>query len=672
MSINMEPFTLIEESSGSKPYRLFDDVVELNSAKTADHDIQYVVALREANPEMIVTCVPGGNIPLLAFASAGFATFELDTKTDSFTSLRGYVAPTTRTQKGRLAEAVSFAKYHYNFGDEDFILYCVKEGFNIMQYVLKERKPGEGVYGPSAPTDTLIKAVGDWLLSDEDVVWVYDNFWRKNKQLFQEVQKASWDKVILNESMKQELTQVTNKFFDSKDIYEDLGVPWKRGLMFHGPPGNGKTISIKALMHTLLNRKHSIPTLYVKTAPNTYHIQNVFSFARRQSPCMLILEDVETIVTPQTRSYFFNEMDGLENNDGLFVVASTNFLERLDPGLTKRPSRFDRKYLFPLPNEHERTLYCEYWRRKLSSNPKIEFPLKLCPAMAHVTPGFSFAFMQECFVATMLVLARGEDVTLSRRSRDNDPGLDDYELWVVFRKQAELLRKEVEGSQQKMQAPSDDSFPVALDGGHYEPTIGRGVGLGSTLDPSSQDAWFDEMSRGWQPHEADMVAGAEDMILERHLAGMSLAELPTNFQKKAWRNSASTEYQSRARLHRHLPVPATRAAGVRQESGADPGRATTVQVEESSLPPDGWKDCRCETLGWLLAANVNEGRLPIWSSMRRLSDTVLHGGDGGAGCEAKINKQDVDSEARIELYLASASTQIFRRPEGRDPADMIL
>jgi AAA+ superfamily predicted ATPase len=74
---------------------------------------------------------------------------------------------------------------------------------------------------------------------------------------------------------------------------------------FHGPPGNGKTISIKALMHTLLfdRGKDPIPTLYVRNAPNTYHIRNVFTQARALAPCMLVLEDIETIVTPLTRSY---------------------------------------------------------------------------------------------------------------------------------------------------------------------------------------------------------------------------------------------------------------------------------------------------------------------------------------------------------------------------------
>ena len=53
----------------------------------------------------------------------------------------------------------------------------------------------------------------------------------------------------------------------------------------------------------------SIPSLYVKSAPNTGDIRSVFLQARYMSPCLLILEDIDTIVTPATRSYFFNEVD---------------------------------------------------------------------------------------------------------------------------------------------------------------------------------------------------------------------------------------------------------------------------------------------------------------------------------------------------------------------------
>ena len=65
-------------------------------------------------------------------------------------------------------------------------------------------------------------------------------------------------------------------------------------------------------MHSLYEKyTDTIPSLYVKAAPRTYDIRAVFQQARYMSPCLLIFEDIDTIVTPSTRSYFFNEVDGL-------------------------------------------------------------------------------------------------------------------------------------------------------------------------------------------------------------------------------------------------------------------------------------------------------------------------------------------------------------------------
>lgn len=188
-----QPFTSIEDINRASPHQLFDDVLDLTSAKTADHDLQYVTALRAANPDMVVTAVPTSNIPLLSFASAGFATYEVDKETDSFASWRGYVGPSAIAREGQLAESVHFAKYHYKWAEEDFIVYTV----GGVQYVLKERRGAEHPLGPSHATDSLIKAVGGWLLNN--VVWVFDGYWYQDKKLFNEVHKMTWEKVILGE-----------------------------------------------------------------------------------------------------------------------------------------------------------------------------------------------------------------------------------------------------------------------------------------------------------------------------------------------------------------------------------------------------------------------------------------------------------------------------------------
>jgi len=235
--------------------------------------------------------------------------------------------------------------------------------------------------------------------------------------------------------MKKELKSVNSHFFNSKAVYDDLGVPWKRGLIFYGPAGNGKTISIKALMHTLVDRKDSVPTLYVKTVPRTFDIRNIFALARQMTPCLLVLEDIDTIVTAQTRSYFFNEVDRLENNDGILMVASTNHIDQLDPGLSKRPSRFDKKYLFPLPSKTERVQYVQFWRQKLKTKPEIEFPGTLVEPIAGITYDFSFAYIQEAFVSSLLGIAHhrnDEDEEFMAGAGGGDEDLDKYELWRLL------------------------------------------------------------------------------------------------------------------------------------------------------------------------------------------------------------------------------------------------
>ena len=187
---------------------------------------------------------------------------------------------------------------------------------------------------------------------------------------------------------------------------------WKRGIIFHGLPGNGKTVSIKALMSSLYTREDlMVPSLYVKTLVNCngpqYAIRQIFEHARTMAPCLLVFEDLDSLVTDEVRSYFLNEVDGLESNNGILMIGSTNHLEKLDPAISKRPSRFDRKYQFKIPGEQERVLYCEYWRNKVSKSRLVDFPEKAVPVIAKLTEGFSFAYLKELFVMTLLSVARG-------------------------------------------------------------------------------------------------------------------------------------------------------------------------------------------------------------------------------------------------------------------------
>ena len=96
----------------------------------------------------------------------------------------------------------------------------------------------------------------------------------------------------------------------------------------------------------------------------------------------------------------------------------------------------------------------------MADNKEVEFPDKLCSAIAEITDKFSFAYMQEAFVAALLAIARGRDdsialqgmkaltldmaddgwVEVLRRAHD-DKDLEKFVLWVEIKKQIEILRE---------------------------------------------------------------------------------------------------------------------------------------------------------------------------------------------------------------------------------------
>ena len=62
-------------------------------------------------------------------------------------------------------------------------------------------------------------------------VYVFDSgWWQKDHRLWLEIQKANWDDVILEEDFKKRLQKDVFGFFDSEELYQQLGIPWKVGL----------------------------------------------------------------------------------------------------------------------------------------------------------------------------------------------------------------------------------------------------------------------------------------------------------------------------------------------------------------------------------------------------------------------------------------------------------
>ena len=137
------------------------------------------------------------------------------------------------------------------------------------------------------------------------------------------------------------------------------------GILFHGPPGTGKTLLSRALageygLRYIRFNPASIASAYIHEA--AANLQKLFELARDNTPCLLFLDEVDTIASArddqpsadhrEVVTQLMNSLEEYRAIPGLVIVAATNNIDRLDPGL--REGRFDSKILIPLPDPESR------------------------------------------------------------------------------------------------------------------------------------------------------------------------------------------------------------------------------------------------------------------------------------------------------------------------------
>ncbi|MBS1713219.1 MAG: ATP-binding protein [Armatimonadetes bacterium] len=225
-------------------------------------------------------------------------------------------------------------------------------------------------------------------------------YWRRDEGLVRQIASARFEDLILDPSTMAALLDATEGFFNACETYRRYGIPWKRGVLLTGPPGNGKTHALKALVNRLQK-----PTFYVRSfigsqCSEEFGIQAVFTRARNVAPCIVLIEDVDSVVTAKKLSFFLNELDGFAQNEGILVLATTNHPERLDPALVERPSRFDRKVGFGLPEPSLRSAYLDRQTRLWSEGFQPDGAT--IGRLAEATEGFSFAYLKELCLSSLM------------------------------------------------------------------------------------------------------------------------------------------------------------------------------------------------------------------------------------------------------------------------------
>jgi ATP-dependent 26S proteasome regulatory subunit len=190
--------------------------------------------------------------------------------------------------------------------------------------------------------------------------------WREEYHIrFRPLRPTGRDEIVLPDRLIEAVERNVLGLLRHGDTLRRAGRSTRHGLLFHGPPGTGKTMMIRYLAHAC--RNHTIIQL---TGRQLGLIRESCRMARLLAPSLVALEDVDLIAQersdnncPVVLHELLDEMDGLGAQAECVFLLTTNRPDVLEPALSARPGRIDQAVEFPLPDaDARRRLFDVYGR----------------------------------------------------------------------------------------------------------------------------------------------------------------------------------------------------------------------------------------------------------------------------------------------------------------------
>ena len=208
-------------------------------------------------------------------------------------------------------------------------------------------------------------------------------------------------------------------------FYRRLGVRPPKGVLLYGPPGTGKTLTCRALANELgvsafkMSSTELVGNVQGETEAN---LRLLFSRALAHAPSLVLIDEFDVIATHRERlasqsdvraaSQLLTLMDGLEEVDGIVLVATTNRVQAIDPAF-RRPGRFEEEIFVGPPSEESRAEILSIHTREM---PLSRSGQEAIGELAAATGGF--------VGADIMHLARSAGLEAARRLAKSRQGFE--------------------------------------------------------------------------------------------------------------------------------------------------------------------------------------------------------------------------------------------------------
>ena len=228
------------------------------------------------------------------------------------------------------------------------------------------------------------------------------------REVYLESPDIPWTSIGGLEEVKRELQEAVEWPLRYPDLYTKLGHSMPKGLLMHGPSGTGKTLLAKAVATESEANFISVkgPELISKWVGESERgMREIFRRARQAAPCVVFFDEIDSIAltrggmggtdsgggyggsgsSDRMLSQLLTEMDGIQELQGVVVIAATNRVDMIDAALL-RPGRFDKIIFVPNPDMNTREKILQIHTKGKPLGQGIDFR-----KISEITEGFSGA-----------------------------------------------------------------------------------------------------------------------------------------------------------------------------------------------------------------------------------------------------------------------------------------